>query len=138
MVLSPAHPDAEVVREPRIFHYKASERATSAQMIDWFSKLGAVVIPTVGLFINSESFLQALTAEPNVSRLSRGSQLLLGLGFSQEDAQRLGQQLCDFGALIYVACPESAKADGVIELLRDSGAREAASLGLFESPALAA
>ncbi len=138
MVLSPAHPDAEAVREPSIFHYKESERASSAQMIDWFSKLGAVAIPTVGLFINSESFLQALTAESNALRLSRGSQLLLGLGFSQENARRLGQQLCDFGALIYVACPESAKADGVIELLRDSGACEAASLGFFESPVFAA
>ncbi len=133
MILSPAHPDAEVVREATVFHCKPSERATTARMIDWFSKLGAVVIPTVGLFARSHSFLQALTEEPRASMVPRRSQLLLALGFSPEDAERLGQQLCDFGALVYVSCPDSMKTDGVIELLKDAGAREAACLALFEA-----
>jgi len=138
MVLSPAHPDAELVRAPGIFQDEPSDRAISAKTIDWFSKLGAVAIPTVGLFIRSQNFLEALTEVPTGARLSRGTQLLLGLGFSDEDAKRLAHQLYDFGALVYVSCGESAKADGVIELLRDAGAREAASLGLFKPSALAA
>jgi hypothetical protein len=138
MILSPAHPDAELVREPGLFHDKASDRAISAKTIDWFSKLGAVAIPTVGLFIRSQNFLQALIDQPSSSRLSRGTQLLLGLGFSHQDAKRLAHQLYDFGALVYVSCRESAKADSVIELLRDAGAREAASLGVFRPSAMAA
>jgi hypothetical protein len=33
------------------------------------------------------------------------------------------------GALVYVSCPERAKASGAIELLRRTGAQEASSLG---------
>lgn len=135
MVLSPAHPDAESVRTPNVYQDEGPHRAKT---IDWFSKLGAVAIPTVGLFIRSQNFLHALTAEPSASKLSRGSQLLLGLGFSHQDATRLGQQLYDFGALVYVSCPERSTAEGVIELLRDAGAREAASVGVFIRPTLAA
>jgi len=57
---------------------------------------------------------------------------LLGLGFSQDEARRLGRQLCDVGALVYVSCQGSAKADGAIELLRRAGAKEAASLGMAQ------
>lgn len=128
MVLSPAHPDAERVREPSILERRASEEETSARMIGWFSKFGAVVIPTVGFFARSHSFMQALVSDPGPYSLSRGSGILLGLGFSHDDAKRLGAQLCDFGALVYVSCQESMKATGAIELLRQAGAREAASL----------
>ena len=138
MVLSPAHPAAESVREPTIFHHEASGRTTGENAIGWFSRMGAVAIPTVGLFVRSQNFLQALISEPKGPRLSRGSQMLLGLGFSPEDARRLGQQLCDFGALVYVTCREGAKTDGVIQLLKGSGAREAATLGTFSQRAMAA
>jgi hypothetical protein len=135
MVLSPAHPDAELVRAPSIFHRKATDGATTARMIEWFSKMGAVVIPTVGFFVRSNTYLLALAAEPGTATLSRGSRVLMGLGFSPDDAQRLGHQLSDFGALVYVSCPEKAKAAGVIELLKDAGAREAASLGASQASA---
>ena len=52
MVLSPAHPDADCVRESDILG-AASDRALSARMITWFSKRGAVLIPTVGCFVSS-------------------------------------------------------------------------------------
>lgn len=138
MVLSPGHPDAELVRDASIFDRKSSEGVTSAGMIGWFSKFGAVVIPTVGFFTRSQKFLQALVSEPGASALSRGSRILLGLGFSPDDAKRLGQQLCDFGALVYVSCPESMKADGAIALLKDAGAREAARLNPRKAAAVAA
>ena len=101
-------------------------------MIAWFSELGAVVIPTVGFFIRSQAFFHALLVEQNSPGLSRGSRTLLGLGFSQDEAKRLGRQLSDVGALVYVSCQESAKADGAIELLRRAGAKEAASLGMAQ------
>ncbi len=80
------------------------------------------------LFVRSQAFLQALLAEQTSSQLSRGSRALLSLGFSQADAQRLGHRLSDVGALVYVSCREITKAMGAIELLRSTGAQEAASL----------
>lgn len=128
MVLSPAHPDAAAVNEASTFGAAGSQSALGARMIGWFSELGAVVIPTIGFFIRSQTFFHALVVEQNFPSLSRGSRTLLGLGFSQAEAKRLGRQLTDVGALVYVSCRENAKADGARELLRRTGAREAASL----------
>jgi len=128
MVLSPAHPAATVVRDAKIVNAEREESTVSAHMIDWFSKFGAVVIPTVGFFIRSKAFFHALVIEQNFPTLSQGSRTLAGLGFSTPEAKRLGHQLSDVGALVYVSCPESAKAEWATELLRRTGANEAASL----------
>jgi len=128
MVLSPAHPDAAAANEASTLDAAGRQNALGARMIGWFSEFGAVVIPTVGFFIRSQMFFHALVVEQNFPSLSRGSRTLLSLGFSQAEAKRLGRQLCDVGALVYVSCQENAKADGAIELLRRTGAREAASL----------
>jgi hypothetical protein len=138
MVLSPAHPVATGVGDAKIGGTEREESASNARTIGWFSKFGAVVIPTVGFFTRSQAFLKALLAEQNFPALSRGSRTLLGLGFSEDEARRLGQQLCDVGALVYVACPESDKARGAIDLLRKAGAREAAGLGIAHAAGAAA
>jgi len=128
MVLSPAHPDAAIFSAAADFSVTPEKNASTARIIAWFSGFGGVVIPTVGLFVRSQAFLQALLAEQTSSQLSRGSRALLSLGFSQADAQRLGHRLSDVGALVYVSCREITKAMGAIELLRSTGAQEAASL----------
>lgn len=128
MVLSPAHPDAAPLHDASAFNVPEADRTLSARMIDWFSKFGAVVIPTVGLFVRSHSYLQALLNEQNVPSLSQGCRTLIGLGFSQDDAKRLGHRLCDVGALIYVNCKEGDKAKRLVELLQRTGAQEAASV----------
>ena len=128
MVLSPAHPVATVVREARIFNANPEDGALSARMIGWFSEFGAVVIPTVGFFIRSQAFFHALMIGQDFSPLCGESRTLAGLGFSHDEAQRLGRELGEVGVLVYVACPERARADWAIELLRRTGAREAASL----------
>jgi hypothetical protein len=133
MVLSPAHPDATVVSDARLVDVAQEDSAIGARMISWFSEFGAVVIPTVGFFIRSQAFFRALLMEDDSPALSRGSHTLIGLGFSQDEAKRLGHQLCDVGAMIYVACQERSKADGAIELLRRAGAREASSLGIADT-----
>jgi hypothetical protein len=138
MVLSPAHPVATAAEGATICDMAREQSAISARMIEWFSQLGAVVIPTVGFFIRSQAFFHALSVEQNFPGLSRGSRTLLGLGFSQDEAKRLGRQLCDVGALVYVSCQESTKADGAIELLRRAGAREAASFGMAQAAQAAA
>lgn len=130
MVLSPAHPVATVMRDAKIVDVEPGQSAISARMIGWFSELGAVVIPTVGFFIRSQAFFRALAIEQNFPALSRGARALLGLGFPADEAKRLGYQLSDVGAMVYVSCLESGKIDRAIELLRRAGAREAASLGM--------
>jgi len=128
MVLSPAHPDVAPIHDASALSVPEAGSPLGARMIDWFSKFGAVVIPTVGLFIRSQAYLQALLDEQNVPSVSQGCQTLIGLGFSQDDAKRLGHRLCDVGALIYVSCKEGDKANRVIDLLRRTGAQEAASV----------
>ena len=138
MVLSPAHPVATVVRDARIRDDGRDESPSSARMIGWFSEFGAVVIPTVGFFIRSHEFFQALVLEQNSSALSRGSRTLVGLGFSEDEATRLGHQLSDVGALVYVSCRETGKATCATELLRRAGAREAASMKMARTAEAAA
>jgi hypothetical protein len=129
MVLSPAHPVASMVRDARIESANLQDGAAGARMIDWFSKFGAVVIPSVGFFIRSQAFFDALLIEDQGSALSGGSKTLAGLGFSNDEASRLGRQLGDVGVLVYVACPGHGRADSAIESLMRSGAKEAAGLG---------
>ena len=138
MVLSPAHPVATVVNDARILDVEREASATSARMIGWFSEFGAVVIPTVGFFIRSQAFFRALLMEQNFPAMSRGSRTLLGLGFSEDEARRLDHQLCDVGAMVFVSCRKSGKADSAIELLRRAGAREAAGLGTARAAEAAA
>jgi len=136
MVLSPAHPDAAIFQETG-YTFAGQDSSATARMIRWFSEFGAVVIPTIGVFIRSQDFFQALLDNETSSALSRGSRTLMDLGFSQDDAKRLGMRLCDVGALVYVSCPESNKASGAIELLRRTGAQEASCLGALTAAAAA-
>jgi hypothetical protein len=127
MMLSPSHPMASAVRDAR-FPGTPNQGANNARMIAWFSQFGAVVIPAVGFFIRSQAFLRALMLEQNLPNLVGGSRMLAGLGFSADEAVRLQRALEDKGVLVYISCPERAKAQWALELLRGMGAREVASL----------
>jgi hypothetical protein len=126
------------VQDAKILDVARDDSATSARTIGWFSKFGAVVIPTVGLFIRSDVYLHALVMEQNFPSLSRGSRTLLGLGFSEDEARRLGNQLSDVGALVFVSCHEPGKASCATELLLRAGAKEAASLRMARAAEAAA
>ncbi len=137
MVLSPAHPAAAIFQDSTSAVASGRASSTTTRMISWFSEFGAVVIPTIGVFIRSQDFFRVLLSNQTSSGLSRGSGTLLDLGFSHDDAKRLGMRLSDVGALVYVSCPESAKASGVIELLWRTGAQEASSLAALTAAAAA-
>jgi len=62
------------------------------------------------------------------SALCGNSSNLAGLGFAPDDAQRYDSQLRKLGVMVYVSCPEKTKTTWAIELLRQTGAREAAML----------
>jgi hypothetical protein len=126
MVLSPEHPVAAVVRDANLLNSESNP--ASARTLGWVSGFGAVVIPTVGLFIRSQDYFRALLLEQDFPTLSRDSRTLAGLGFCEADAKRLGKQLSEVGVLVYVSCAERNKAESAVELMRRAGAWEAASV----------
>jgi len=124
MMFSPAHPIASTVREASIF---STDRA-AAGVIGWLSELGAVVIPTVGFFIRSQKFFRALIVDTPASAFCGHNTTLSNLGLPDFDAERYEDQLQTSGVLVYVSCPENKKHSWALELLRQNGARESATL----------
>jgi len=128
MMLSPAHPIATVVRDASILNGEREAIAATAILIGWLSQFGAVVIPTVGVFIRSQAFFHALMGARDGWALCRSSKTLVALGFPEDEAERFENELRHVGVLVYVSCPESAKTNWAVELLQRMGANEAAIL----------
>jgi hypothetical protein len=97
-------------------------------VIGWLSEFGAVVIPTVGFFIRSQVFLHALMVACEAPALCGNTRTLVGLGFSEEEAEKFADRLGNLGVLVYVSCTESAKTLWAREVLRHTGAQEVATL----------
>jgi hypothetical protein len=128
MMLSPRHPIASMVRDASLFNVEKEASAVTAGLIGWLSEFGAVLIPTVGFFIRSQVFFHALMVARRAPALCGNARTLVGLGFSEEEAERFEDQLGDLGALVYVSCAEGAKTLWAREVLRHTGAQEAATL----------
>jgi len=128
LMLSPTHPIATIVRDAGILNSEHDSTAVTAGLIGWLSKLGAVLIPTIGFYVHSQAFFHALMAGMDSPALCASSRTLEALGLPEDEAERFENQLHHCGALIYMSCPESAKANRAIELLQRTGAREAATL----------
>jgi hypothetical protein len=128
MMLSPGHPIASMVRDASLFNTEKEASAVTAGLIGWLSEFGAVVIPTVGFFIRSQAFFHALMVARSAPALCGNARTLVGLGFSEEEAERFEDQLEQLGVLVYVSCTEGAKTLWAREVLRHTGAQEAATL----------
>jgi hypothetical protein len=128
MMLPPGHPIASIVRDASLFNTEKETSAVTAGLIGWLSEFGAVLIPTVGFFIRSHAFFHAFMVARGAPALCGNARTLVGLGFSEEEAERFENQLGDLGVLVYVACAEGAKTFWAREVLWHSGAREAATL----------
>jgi hypothetical protein len=128
MMLAPGHPIASIVRDASLFNAEKEATAVTAGLIGWLSEFGAVLIPTVGFFIRSQAFFHPLMVVREAPALCGNARTLMGLGFSEEEAERLEDRLGDLGALVYISCGESAKTLWAREVLRHTGAREAATL----------
>jgi hypothetical protein len=128
VMLSPTHPIATSVREARILNAECGSIAVTAGLIGWLSKLGAVLIPTIGFYVRSRAFLHALMVGMDSPTLRAASRTLEALGFKEGEAQRFENQLHQCGVLIYLSCGESAQTHWAIELLRRTGADEVATL----------
>jgi hypothetical protein len=128
MMLPPGHPIASVVRDASLFNTEKETSAVTAGLIGWLSEFGAVLIPTVGFFIRSQAFFHALMVAREAPALCGNARTLMGLGFSEEEAERFEDQLGSLGVLVYVSCAEGAKTLWAREVLRHTGAQEAATL----------
>jgi len=135
MMLSPTHPIAAQVRDASLFNSERGTSAASAGLIGWLSEFGAVMIPTVVFFVRSHAFLHALVVERDAPALCGNASTLAGLGFPNDDARRLERQLRKLGVLVYLSCSERAKTSWACEVLRHSGAGEAAILDGKKTPA---
>lgn len=128
MMLSPTHPIASIVRDASLFSSDRENSDASAGMIGWLSAFGAVLIPTVGFFIRSRVFLHALMVARDAPALCGNARTLVGLGFSELEAEKFEDQLARLGVLVYVSCAENAKTLWAREVLRHTGARETNTL----------
>jgi hypothetical protein len=128
MMLSPSHPIAAIVRDASLFNSESQSNASTAHMIGWLSGFGAVLIPTVGFFIKSQAFFHALMTSRESPALCGNARTLVGLGFSDDEAERFENQLRKLGVMVYVSCAERAKTLWACEVLRHTGASEAATL----------
>jgi hypothetical protein len=128
MMLSPTHPIAGMVREANLFNSEAANSAVTTSLIGWLSEFGAVMIPTVGFFIRSQAFFRALMVSREAPAFCGNASTLSGLGFSDDEANRFERQLRKMGVMVYVSCEESAQTMWACEVLRHTGANEAATL----------
>ena len=128
MMLSPSHPIASMVRDASLFSSDRQDDAASAGTIGWLSAFGAVLIPSVGFFIRSQTFLHALMMAKGAPALCGNARTLVGLGLHESDASRFENQIKRLGALVYVACKDNAKSLWAREVLRHTGAKETATL----------
>jgi hypothetical protein len=86
------------------------------------------MIPTVGFFIRSQAFFHALMVARDAPALCGNARTLVGLGFTEREAQKYEEQLDELGVLVYISCANGAKTDWAREVLRHTGAKEAATL----------
>jgi hypothetical protein len=128
MMLSPEHPIASKVRGASFFNAEGESSALTAKLIGWLSEFGAVMIPTVGFFIRSQAFFHALMVTRDAPALCGNARTLVGLGFTEREAQKYEEQLDQLGVLVYISCSNGAKTDWAREVLRHTGAKEAATL----------
>jgi hypothetical protein len=128
MMLSPEHPIASIVRGASLFNAERESSAVTTKLIGWLSEFGAVMIPTVGFFIRSQAFFHALMVARDAPALCGNVRTLVGLGLTEREAERYEDQLDRLGVLVYISCTNGAKTDWAREVLRHTGAKEAATL----------
>jgi hypothetical protein len=138
LMLARTHPISNVVREAAFRSTDREASAVAAALIEWLSEFGAVVIRRFGFFIRSQPFRRALVTTREAPALCGNFETLMDLGFPRNDAERLEGQLCEAGALVYVACSESTQARCASEMLQRIGAQEAAELNLMSESETAA
>ena len=134
MLMAPSHPVAKVVRDAKISSALKSE-APASELLQWLSRLGAVIIPGVAFFVGSRVFLRAVLAPCPATIGSASAERLMGLGFSPDEADRYADRLNHDGIMIFVCCNDETQSQWIREVLRQTGADEACCLQETVPPA---
>jgi hypothetical protein len=132
LVLARTHPISTIVREAAFSSADREASALAALLIEWLSELGAVVIRRFGFFIRSERYLRTVVTTREAPALCGNFETLMDLGFCKNEAERLQNELCEDGVVVYVACSQHAQAKCAREMLKAIGARETAELDVFQ------
>jgi len=128
LLLAPTHPIATSVRDMKLIALEPHSSAALAELVGWLSKLGAVVISSIGLFIRSRAFLRAFLDTSETPALCRNWGTLASLGIPEHDASRLRNRIDEDGVLIYVSCERTSQSEWAMEVLRKTGAHETSRL----------
>jgi hypothetical protein len=129
LLLTPSHPIAQAVRDAKISPASLNSDVTPASdLLQWLSRLGAVVIPGVAFFVGSRAFLRAVLAPCPASSGSASAERLMGLGLSESEAERYANRLSRDGVMIFASCKGEAQSQWIREVLRNTGADEACCL----------
>jgi hypothetical protein len=129
LLLTPSHPMAQAVRDAKISSASLNSDMTPASdLLQWLSRLGAVVIPGVAFFVGSRAFLRAVLAPCPASSSSASAERLIGLGLAEDEAERYANRLSRDGIMIFASCKGEAQSQWIREVLRNTGADEACCL----------
>jgi hypothetical protein len=128
VLLAPTHQVAQVIRNAKVTPKALNSDSPTSELLRWFARLGAVIIPGVAFFVSSRVFLRAVLAPCPATQSSGYADRLIGLGLSQEEADRCAERLRRDGIIIFVCCSGAAKAHWIQEVLRRTGAEEVSCL----------
>ena len=124
LLLAEEHPLAGCVRNLRLRPDDAPGSAM-AELVQWMSRLGAVVIPRVGLFIRSRIFFRSLIAEPKTATCIGNIDALRNLSIPESELSHFAGLLNDSSGFVYVNCGFVDQSDRAKEILRSTGGEEA-------------
>lgn len=128
VVLAPTHPIASIVRDAGLLTSEPGSDLAAVGMLAWLTKFGAVIIPNIGFFVGAGMFLHALVAADDRVTPCDQVGVLFGLGIPEAEAIRFGRRLSEDGVLIYVSSDQPARSEWAREVMRRTGAEEAAAL----------
>jgi hypothetical protein len=128
VLLSPAHRLAQAVRDAKVAPRGPHSDSPTSELLQWLSRFGAVIIPGVAFFVSSRAFLRAVLAPCPATHNSAYADSLIGLGLPPHEADRYGDRLRHDAIVVFVCCSGAPKAHWICEVLRTTGAEEAACL----------
>jgi hypothetical protein len=128
LLLTPTHRLAQAVKDARAAAKVLNSDPTMSGLLQWLSRFGAVIIPGVAFFVSSRVFLRAVLAPCPATHNSAYADSLIGLGLPPQEADRYGHRLRLDAIVLFVCCSGAARAHWIRELLRTTGAEEAACL----------
>lgn len=128
VLLTPTHRVAQAVWDAKVTPRALNQDSPTAELLRWFSRFGAVIIPGVAFFVSSRVFLRAVLAPCPATQASAYADRLIGLGLPQHEADRYGDRLSRDAIVVFVCCSGAARAHWIREVLRTTGAEEVSCL----------